>query len=171
MNQRNHYKVKIKHFKTIFYLFLMNNLPIPSTKKWKLARKAGVKFVVPEKEKAWFYIGKNVTFDSVYPENIEINNGTHITAGCTLLTHILDTSNPDISDIFWVEGNINIGKKVFIGTGTVITHSVSIGDGAIIGACSVVTKDIPEYEIWAGNPARFVKNRITKSKFVSQSFT
>jgi acetyltransferase-like isoleucine patch superfamily enzyme len=37
---------------------------------------------------------------------------------------------------------------------------VHIGDGAIIAAGSVVTKDVPPYEIWGGNPARFLKSRL-----------
>lgn len=40
-----------------------------------------------------------------------------------------------------------------------ICSSVTIGKGAIIGAGSVVTKDIPPYQVWAGNPARYIKDR------------
>ena len=47
--------------------------------------------------------------------------------------------------------------NVFIGAKTIITKPVTIGQGAVIGAGSVVTKDIPPYEIWAGVPARFIK--------------
>lgn len=39
-------------------------------------------------------------------------------------------------------------------------NSVTIGKGSIIGAGSVVTKDVPPYQVWAGNPARFIKERI-----------
>lgn len=46
---------------------------------------------------------------------------------------------------------------MFIGVNTVITKPIKIGDNSIIGAGSIITKDIPENEIWAGNPARFVK--------------
>lgn len=52
---------------------------------------------------------------------------------------------------------VNIGKNVFVGGHVIILKGVTIGDGAIIGAGSVVTKDVPTNEIWAGNPATFVK--------------
>lgn len=50
-----------------------------------------------------------------------------------------------------------IGDNVFIGAHTTILKGVTIGNNAIIGACSVIAKDIPANEIWAGNPARFIK--------------
>lgn len=40
-----------------------------------------------------------------------------------------------------------------------IADTLTIGDGAIVGAGSIVTKDIPPYQCWAGNPARFIKER------------
>ncbi len=40
---------------------------------------------------------------------------------------------------------------------TIIVNAVDIGNGAVIGAGSVVNRDIPAKEIWAGNPARFIK--------------
>lgn len=52
---------------------------------------------------------------------------------------------------------IKIGDHVWIGANSIILKGVKIGDRSVIGAGSVVTKDIPEDEIWAGNPARFVK--------------
>lgn len=52
---------------------------------------------------------------------------------------------------------IYIGEGAFIGAGTYILKGVNIGKHSIIGAGSVVTKSIPENEIWAGNPARFVR--------------
>lgn len=56
-------------------------------------------------------------------------------------------------------GEVHIGKNVFIGINTIIANAVNIGDGAVIGAGSIVTKDIPAGEVWAGNPARFIKKR------------
>jgi galactoside O-acetyltransferase len=52
-----------------------------------------------------------------------------------------------------------IGKYVVIFAGAVICPGVTIGDGAVIGAGAVVTKDIPGWEVWAGNPARKLSTR------------
>lgn len=46
-----------------------------------------------------------------------------------------------------------MGEDVFIGNNTIIITVENIGDGAIIGAGSVLTKNVPSYEVWAGNPA------------------
>ena len=50
-----------------------------------------------------------------------------------------------------------IGIRVFVGGHSIILKGVTIGDDAVIGAGSVVTKNVPAGEIWAGNPARFIK--------------
>jgi acetyltransferase-like isoleucine patch superfamily enzyme len=52
---------------------------------------------------------------------------------------------------------VRIGSNVWIGFGACILPGVAIGDGAIIGARSVVTTDIEPYSVVAGNPARFVR--------------
>lgn len=54
---------------------------------------------------------------------------------------------------------VTIGRDCWIGAGTRILKGVAIGDGAVVGAGSVVTHDVPPYEIWAGVPARFIKKR------------
>ena len=50
-----------------------------------------------------------------------------------------------------------IEDNVFIGAHSTILKGVTIGQNSVVGACSVVTKSIPSNQIWAGNPARFIK--------------
>lgn len=54
---------------------------------------------------------------------------------------------------------IRIGNDVWIGANAVILDGVTIGDGAIIGACAVVTKNIPDYAVAVGNPAEVIRQR------------
>jgi acetyltransferase-like isoleucine patch superfamily enzyme len=56
-----------------------------------------------------------------------------------------------------------IGSDVYVGHGAFIKPGVTVGDGAIIGAMAVVTKDVPPYAVVAGNPARVVKMRMTEN--------
>ena len=101
------------------------------------------------------YLG-GVGVDTVYPDSIYIGKGVRITAGTKILTHYLDPSQPGVH---FRRGEVHIEDDVFIGLNVRICSSVTIGKGAIIGAGSVVTKDIPPYQVWAGNPARYIKDR------------
>ena len=59
--------------------------------------------------------------------------------------------------------NCIIGNDVWIGANAVILRNVKVGDGAVIGAGAVVTKDVPPYAIVAGVPAKVIKMRFDKS--------
>lgn len=60
--------------------------------------------------------------------------------------------------------SINVGNDVYIGYGATLIGPITIGDGAVIGACSVVTKDVPPYAIVVGNPAKVIKYRFTETE-------
>ena len=55
------------------------------------------------------------------------------------------------------KGPVIIGNDVWIGDKATILPGVTIGDGAVIAANAVVTKDVPAYSVVAGNPAKIVK--------------
>ena len=143
--------MNVKHLKAVFWLSVMQ---LPMSGLWRdvFAKLGGIN--VSGKHHV---IGSKVVFDTVYPENIAIDDHVHIASGVVLLTHFLDTSKPGIK---WKTGYITIGEHAFIGTNTSICgKDIHIGNHSIVGAGSVVTKDIPANEIWAGNPARFIKKR------------
>ena len=63
---------------------------------------------------------------------------------------------------FPTKGDTIVGNDVWIGYNTVIMPGVKIGDGAIIGSCSVVAKDVEPYAIVGGNPAREIRKRFSE---------
>ena len=94
----------------------------------------------------------------------EISIGDNVTIGGNTVIydtdfHSLDptirvSKTMDIISAKW--GKVSIGNHVFIGAHTTILKGITIGDNSVIGACSVVTKNIPSNEIWAGNPAKYI---------------
>jgi acetyltransferase-like isoleucine patch superfamily enzyme len=71
---------------------------------------------------------------------------------------------PPVDGIPAGKGDIDIGNDVWIGTGALIMPGVKIGNGAVIGARSVVTKNVDDYQIVAGNPARHIRYRFTENQ-------
>ncbi len=62
------------------------------------------------------------------------------------------------------KGNTEVGNDVWIGFKATILPGVKIGDGTIIGSCSVVTKDVEPYSIVGGNPAKVIRKRFADEK-------
>ncbi len=92
------------------------------------------------------------------PYLTRIGDNVWITDGCKLLCHDAsvimlnkadDTSYDKVGPIF-------IGDNSFIGNNTIIMPGVNIGESTIIGAGSVVTRDVCSFSVWGGNPANFL---------------
>ncbi|MFA5898426.1 MAG: rhamnan synthesis F family protein [Hyphomicrobium sp.] len=66
-------------------------------------------------------------------------------------------------DGYWHTDPVIIGNDVWIGDGAFIKNGVTIGDGAIVGAHTVVTKNVPPYAIVAGNPAKVLRYRFDEA--------
>ena len=69
-----------------------------------------------------------------------------------------EKTTPHVSELP-KKGDIVIGNDVWLGRECVIMPGVTIGDGAIVAAYSVVTKDVEPYSVVGGNPAHFIKKR------------
>ncbi|MCH5239964.1 MAG: galactoside O-acetyltransferase [Muribaculaceae bacterium] len=102
-------------------------------------------------------IGKNVIVMNgclmMAAGGITIGDETQIAANVQLISN-----NHDLDDRNVITCKpIHIGKRVWVGAGATILPGVSIGDNSVVGAASVVTKDVPADTIVAGNPARIIK--------------
>jgi acetyltransferase-like isoleucine patch superfamily enzyme len=94
--------------------------------------------------------------------SIEIQDGATITGNCA----IVDVEHPyeDVDDPTRIgerlrtRGNhVVIGQGAFIGFNSIVLPNVTVGRNAVVGAHSVVTRDVPDYCVVAGNPARIIK--------------
>ncbi len=107
------------------------------------------------------FIGDYVRVDLQHANMIYIDDYAHITSGCRLLCHQRDLKNYRVGDnaalCGYRKGEIHIGKGVMVGMESTIMPGVTIGDGAIVGAGSLVVKDIPAWSVAMGVPAKVVK--------------
>lgn len=104
-------------------------------------------------------IGHEVVIDT--SGGVKIGDRVQIGRRCMIYTH-----DHNIKNLTWMDDNsmiysgLEIGDDAFVGLGSIILFQVKrIGKGAIIGAGSVVTRDVPDHEIWAGNPAKKIGDR------------
>ena len=104
-------------------------------------------------------IGNRVTIKSGVQiwDGIEIEDDVFIGANVTFTNDKFPRSkNPD-----WTMLHTRVEQGASIGAGAVILPGITIGRNAVVGAGSVVTRDVPEGEIWVGNPAHFVRKNET----------
>lgn len=97
-------------------------------------------------------------YGSMLAGNAQITVGDHCALGprVRVLSASHDYRRLDLPD---QAASVTIGHHVWIGAGATILPGITIGDGAVVAAGSVVTRDVAPFSIVAGNPARFIKLR------------
>lgn len=126
-----------------FWLEVSRFLPFLKLKNWILRRMVGIKI------EATAAVGLMAMFDILRPDLISIGPGSIIGYNATILTH-------EFLPRSYRLGAVEIGAKVLIGANATILPGVSIGDGAIVGAGAVVTRDVPPQTMVGGVPARVI---------------
>jgi acetyltransferase-like isoleucine patch superfamily enzyme len=94
--------------------------------------------------------------DKTYPKGIHIGDESFVASGAMIFTHDYCRG---------LHEDTRIGKRCFIGARSIIMPGISIGDEVIVGAGSIVTKDVKSHCIIAGNPAEIIKQNIHTGKF------
>ena len=140
------------------FQYLARKMPfLPSKYRVLFQSWHGVQFA----DRGTVFLGEDVYFDDIYPSQIFVGLNVRITSGVRILTHFFDTRfepTPDRPFRFY-KGKVVIGDNVFIGLNAVIAKPVSIGEGAVIGANSLVISDVPPNAIYVGVPAVGVGER------------
>lgn len=107
------------------------------------------------------FIGDHCYFDQNHSNLITLEDHAHIASGSRLLCHqriIKDyCKGDDYAKLSYRYGEIHLGKGSLIGMESFVMPGVTVGEGAIVGAGSMVTKDIPAWTIAMGRPAKVVK--------------
>ena len=164
----------------INYMFysLCKNLPASSSKIWRCGKRLraffGRRIIASAGKKI------NIEKGATFGRRLKLGNNSGLGLNCKIQGTVTIGDNvmmgPDVliyttnhefkdKDVpmqqqgYQPEKPVNIGNDVWIGARVIILPGVNIGDGCIIGAGAVVTKDVPAYCICAGNPAKVVKER------------
>jgi acetyltransferase-like isoleucine patch superfamily enzyme len=107
------------------------------------------------------FIGDNVRIDQGHANMITLEDSVSIASGTRLLCHQRDFTNyyvgGDYMKLGYIVKPIVLKKGCLVGMESFVMPGVTIGEGAIVGAGSLVTKDIPAWTIAAGRPAKVIK--------------
>lgn len=144
----------MKRNKRIFWTLFFNTIPLKAKKIANIIRKYNL----------YGNVGENCLIQlrkiPLHSELIFLHNNICIGSNVLFVTH--DAShfmlNKKCNSDVYIEkvGCIEIMDNVFIGSGTQIMGNVRIGSNVIIGAGSIITKDIPDNSVYSGNPAKYI---------------
>lgn len=104
------------------------------------------------------FIGPNMLIDLVYPHLVTIEDYVSMGYGM-IFAHSNPTCSKEIKRFYYPRkvAPVNLKRGSWLGAGTVVLSGVTIGENSVVGANSLVTKDVEPYTVVAGNPATPIK--------------
>jgi acetyltransferase-like isoleucine patch superfamily enzyme len=105
------------------------------------------------------FIGAGVNIDDIYPGMVIIEDYVSIGMRTMIFAHSNPTASLELKTKYYPRkiASVRIRKGAWISPGCIILAGVTIGENGVIGAGSVVTKDVPSYNVAVGSPAKVVK--------------
>lgn len=101
-------------------------------------------------------LSSSAKLDTTFPRGIHIDEWTYVAFDAAILSHDMTRG---------VRAHTKIGRNCFIGARSIILPGITVGDGSIVAAGAVVTKDVPPKSIVAGNPATIIRENIEVGQF------
>ena len=113
------------------------------------------------------FLGRGCEFN--IRKRIEIGSDCLIASGCKFIDHDheMTVGVGPMRTLPCPDAEIILEEDVWLGVNVIVLKGVRIGRGAVVGGGAVVTKDVPEYQIWAGIPARKIGERTRHEWLVS----
>ena len=151
-----YFLIRLRLRRKYFWMTYQKNWMIdPATeRRQKYWEKCGVKAT------GHFHVGADVYFDAENAEYLTIEDDVWISARTTILLHKRDISGYRQGDVYTEQPSkvmpVRICRGAAIGMDCTIMPGVTIGEGAVIGTGSLVTKDIPAWTVAVGRPAEGV---------------
>lgn len=109
-------------------------------------------------------VGDNCILDA-RRGGIELGENVNIGSNVSFYTDSHDYNDPYFSASVSKVGGIKVGNRAWIGSNAIILHDVQIGEGAVVAAGAVVTKDVPPFTVVGGIPAKIIGKRSTNLKY------
>lgn len=167
-----------KNFLRIFYLLTINKIPHSHNSKIKKIKNRILKYIFKDisinsniRPNIKFVNGNNISIghksgigENSFIQDIgEIKIGSNVLMGPEVMiftSNHCTKKNKLINEQGQIIKNVKIEDDVWIGARSIILPGVIVGQGSIIAAGSIVTKNVEPYSIVGGNPAKFIKERI-----------
>ena len=101
-------------------------------------------------------VSRKAVLDRTYPQGVHIGEGSAVNFDAVILTHDMASSK---------RLHTRIGRYSAIGARSIVMPGITVGDHALVAAGAIVTKDVPDRCIVAGNPARIIRTGIMTTNF------
>lgn len=109
-------------------------------------------------------VGDNCILDA-RQGGIELGENVNIGSNVSFYTDSHDYNDPYFRASMSKVGGIKVGNRAWIGPNAIVLHGVQIGEGAVVAAGTVVTKDVPSFTVVGGIPAKIIGKRSTNLKY------